>query len=82
MVAAESAVTHWLYVNLVSGHELLSADDDGFSDPYCDLFVWCPSKDKCKHMHILCGIRPPGGRKITLHFPTPHQIDPPPPPFA
>jgi len=46
----ESAVTHWLYVNLVSGHELLSADSDGFSDPYCDLFVLCPAREKCKHM--------------------------------
>ncbi len=45
-------LTHWLYFQLVSGHDLLSADSDGYSDPYCDMFVWCPAREhqKCKHM--------------------------------
>jgi len=42
--------THWLQVSLKSGHNLLSADDNGYSDPYCDLFVLCPSRSTCKHM--------------------------------
>ena len=46
----DASVRYWLRVNLVSGHDLLSADDNGFSDPYCDLYVLCPSRESCKHM--------------------------------
>ena len=46
----DASVRYWLRVNLVSGHDLLSADDNGFSDPYCDLNVLCPSRESCKHM--------------------------------
>ena len=46
----ESEVEAHLRVRLVSGTNLMVADDTGFSDPYVDAFVWCPSKPKCKHM--------------------------------
>ena len=45
----ESEITHWLRVHLRSAHGILAADDTGFSDPYCDLYVLCPSMPKCKH---------------------------------
>ena len=43
-------MSHSLRVKLLSGHDLLSADAHGFSDPYVDIFVWCPSRATCKHM--------------------------------
>ena len=46
----ESQVEAHVRVKLVSGTNLMVADDSGFSDPYVDAFVWCPSKPSCKHM--------------------------------
>ena len=46
----ESEVEYHLKLRLVSGTNLMIADDTGFSDPYVDLFVWHPKKTACKHM--------------------------------
>ena len=32
-----------LKVKLLRGDGLLAADNTGFSDPYCDIHVWCPT---------------------------------------
>ena len=36
-------------VKLLRGAGLLAADDTGFSDPYCDVHVWCPADSACRH---------------------------------
>ena len=39
-----------LSVWLVSAAGLMSADDNGLSDPYCEIWVWCPGDASCDHM--------------------------------
>lgn len=43
-------VHHHLRVKLLSGRNLMAADDTGKSDPYVDFFAWSPPKPTCKHM--------------------------------
>jgi len=47
---APDAVRYNFSVKLLEGAGLMSADDNGMSDPYCDLHVWCPDHSSCEHM--------------------------------
>ena len=43
--------SHSLTLKLLHGADLLAADDNGASDPYCDIHVWCPEAQlTCEHM--------------------------------
>ena len=42
--------TGQLLVHVIEASNLRAADATGFSDPYCDFFVWAPKRPSCKHM--------------------------------
>ena len=48
---APEHTSHHLTLKLLHGADLLAADANGTSDPYCDIHVWCPeAQPTCEHM--------------------------------